>query len=53
MLCLQILPILLIPQTWIESYGDYLYRYALMRVSNASVAEDLVPRDVPSWNKNR
>ncbi|QXD23957.1 sigma-70 family RNA polymerase sigma factor [Opitutia bacterium ISCC 51] len=30
------------PSTWIESYGDYLYRYALMRVSNASLAEDLV-----------
>ena len=30
------------PSTWIESYGDYLYRYALMRVSNTSVAEDLV-----------
>jgi len=30
------------PSTWIELYGDYLYRYALMRVNNPSVAEDLV-----------
>lgn len=30
------------PSTWLESYGDYLYRYAVMRVNNPSVAEDLV-----------
>jgi len=30
------------PSTWIDAYGDYLYRYALTRVSNSSVAEDLV-----------
>jgi RNA polymerase sigma-70 factor (ECF subfamily) len=30
------------PSTWIELYGDYLYRYALMRVNNPPVAEDLV-----------
>jgi RNA polymerase sigma-70 factor (ECF subfamily) len=30
------------PSTWIDSYGDYLYRFALMRVNNPTVAEDLV-----------
>jgi len=30
------------PSTWLDSYGDYLYRYAMMRVNNPSVAEDLV-----------
>ncbi len=30
------------PSTWLELYGDYLYRYAVMRVNNPSVAEDLV-----------
>jgi RNA polymerase sigma-70 factor (TIGR02943 family) len=30
------------PSTWLDSYGDYLYRYAIMRVNNPVVAEDLV-----------
>jgi len=32
------------PQTahWVDDYSDYLYRYALMRVNNTAVAEDLV-----------
>tara|TARA_B100001123_G_C15227661_1_gene993834 strand:- start:846 stop:1451 length:606 start_codon:yes stop_codon:yes gene_type:complete len=30
------------PSTWVEAYGDYLWRFALMRVNNPSVAEDLV-----------
>ncbi len=30
------------PASWVDLYGDFLYRYALSRVRNASVAEDLV-----------
>lgn len=30
------------PATWVDEYGDYLYRYALMRVRDKAQAEDLV-----------
>jgi len=30
------------PEEWVELYGDFLYRYALIRVRNPDVAEDLV-----------
>jgi RNA polymerase sigma-70 factor (TIGR02943 family) len=30
------------PTRWLDSHGDYLYRYALARVRDAAVAEDLV-----------
>ena len=30
------------PNQWLDSHGDYLYRYALMRVRDAAVAEDLL-----------
>lgn len=30
------------PSTWIDDYGEALYRFAYYRVSNASLAEDLV-----------
>ena len=30
------------PETWVDQYGDYLYRYALARVHDPSIAEDLV-----------
>lgn len=30
------------PNDWVEQHGDYLFRYALIRVRNESVAEDLV-----------
>lgn len=30
------------PGNWLDSHGDYLYRYALMRVRDAAVAEDLL-----------
>jgi RNA polymerase sigma-70 factor (ECF subfamily) len=30
------------PEVWVDQYGDYLYSYALPRVQDASVAEDLV-----------
>jgi RNA polymerase sigma-70 factor (ECF subfamily) len=30
------------PETWVDQHGDALYRYALFRVHDAQVAEDLV-----------
>ena len=30
------------PSTWVTQHGDYLYRYALMRVRNVDLAENLV-----------
>ncbi len=30
------------PQSWLEKHGDYLFRYALIRVSQRDIAEDLV-----------
>jgi RNA polymerase sigma-70 factor (TIGR02943 family) len=30
------------PKQWVELHGDYLFRYALIRVRNATVAEDMV-----------
>ena len=30
------------PNKWLDSHGDYLYRYALVRVRDTSVAEDLL-----------
>ena len=30
------------PETWLDNYGDYLYRYALLRLSEPAVAEDIV-----------
>lgn len=30
------------PDQWLDEYGDKLYRYALMRVRDAAIAEDLV-----------
>lgn len=30
------------PAAWVDAYGDYLFRYALLRVSNHQMAEDLV-----------
>ncbi len=32
----------LAPASWLDAHGDALYRYALVRVRNASAAEDLV-----------
>ena len=31
-----------LPENWLDEYGDYLYRFAFMRVSDQAVAEDLV-----------
>ena len=30
------------PETWLDQYGDYLYRFALARIKDQAVAEDLV-----------
>jgi RNA polymerase sigma-70 factor (ECF subfamily) len=30
------------PETWVDEYGDFLYRFALARVKDPSIAEDLV-----------
>lgn len=30
------------PARWLDSHGDYLYRYALMRVRDTAVAEDIL-----------
>ena len=30
------------PGNWLERHGDYLYRYALVRVRDAAIAEDLL-----------
>ncbi len=30
------------PSTWIDKFGDYLYSYAMSRLNNSAVAEDIV-----------
>ena len=30
------------PDTWVDQYGDILFRYALQRVKDTGVAEELV-----------
>ena len=30
------------PKRWLDEHGDFLYRYALMRVRKPEVAEDVV-----------
>ena len=30
------------PATWVDQHGDFLFRYALSRLGNRTVAEDLV-----------
>lgn len=30
------------PTTWLDSYGDSLYRYAMIKTGNPAIAEDLV-----------
>jgi len=30
------------PENWVDEYGDFLYRYALSKVKDPSIAEDLV-----------
>lgn len=38
----QVCPGLSNPNEWVDQHGNYLFRYALIRVRNESVAEDLV-----------
>jgi RNA polymerase sigma-70 factor, ECF subfamily len=30
------------PEIWLKEYGDYLFRYALVRLRNREIAEDLI-----------
>ena len=30
------------PESWVDHFGDFLYRFALSRVKDPAVAEDLV-----------
>ena len=30
------------PEIWVDKYGDFLYRYALLRIKDPATAEDLV-----------
>jgi len=41
------------PQTWLGTYGDYLYRYALLQVRDESLAEDLVQETLLAALKGR
>jgi RNA polymerase sigma-70 factor (ECF subfamily) len=41
------------PATWVDLYGDFLYRFALSRVKDPSVAEDLVQETFLAALKSR
>jgi len=41
------------PADWVDRYGDYLFRYALLRVRDRSVAEDLVQETFLAGLKSR
>ncbi len=41
------------PETWLEAHGDYLYRYALLRVRDETLAEDLVQETLLSALRGR
>ncbi len=41
------------PEEWIAEYGDYLYRYALMRLRDPSRAEDAVQETFLAAMKNK
>ncbi|TAN52268.1 MAG: sigma-70 family RNA polymerase sigma factor [Methylococcaceae bacterium] len=41
------------PETWLDSYGDYLYRYALLSVRDETLAEDLVQETLLAAFKGR
>jgi RNA polymerase sigma-70 factor (ECF subfamily) len=40
------------PHQWVDQHGDYLFRYALIRVRNETVAEDLVQETLLSALKS-
>lgn len=41
------------PRTWVEKYGDYLYRFAESRVRRVDIAEDLVQETLLAAWKGR
>jgi RNA polymerase sigma-70 factor (TIGR02943 family) len=41
------------PSEWLDRYGDYLFRYAMLRLRDRSVAEDLVQETFLAALKNR
>jgi RNA polymerase sigma-70 factor (ECF subfamily) len=41
------------PESWVVNYGDFLYRYALSRISDPPVAEDLVQETFLAALKSR
>jgi len=41
------------PKTWIDNYADYLYNFAMYRVKNSALAEDLVQDSFVSAFKAR
>ena len=41
------------PQTWLECHGDHLYRFALFRLRDRSVAEDMVQETLLAALKSR
>lgn len=41
------------PSEWVDRYGDYLFRYAMLRLRDRSAAEDLVQETFLAGIKNR
>lgn len=41
------------PEEWVDRYGDYMYRYALSRLRNPDVAEDVVQESLIAGLKAR
>lgn len=41
------------PNMWVESYGDFLFRYAISRVRNEAAAEDVVQETFVAALKSR
>lgn len=41
------------PGTWVDEYGDYLFRYAMLRMRDQEVAEDLVQETFLAALRNR
>lgn len=41
------------PETWVDTYGDYLYSFALSRVHDESTAQDLVQETLTGALKTR
>lgn len=41
------------PERWLENYGDLLFRYAMARVGDSGVAEDLVQETLLAAWRNR